>query len=662
MIDERDALERLCPVFLNQHSILAVSYICSDAFIWIVVDSKGRFGYVNPFGNRNFCKQRVIIMLKRTHHCGQLRLEDDTQTVVLSGWVNSYRDHGKLVFIDLRDRNGLVQLVFDPEADQACHKMARDLRCEWVIAAKGLVRPRGEGLENPRLATGQIEVLVTELEVLNTSKTPPFEIDTADQVNEELRLQYRYIDLRRPAMLNKLSVRHRVTKIVRDYYDENGFWEIETPMLGKSTPEGARDFLVPSRLCQGSFYALPQSPQLFKQILMVANTDRYFQIVRCFRDEDPRADRQAEFTQIDVEMSFVDEDDVMTMNEGVIRRIFKEVLNVEIPNPVLRMPYQQAIDEYGIDRPDMRFEMKLKDISDIAKESGFKVFTSTVEKGGIVKGLCAPGGAKYSRSDIEKTLTVFVGDYGARGLAWMKVEKNEQGTVVPKSSITKFFTDEQLAQLVECFGAEEGDLLLFVADKTETVNKALAPLRVRLGRELELFDPNDYKFVWVVDFPLMEWNEDNKRFDSLHHPFTCPVEEDMGKLETDPANIRSQAYDLVVNGSEVGGGSIRIHNPQVQAKVFELLNISKEQAEDRFGFFLKALQYGAPPHGGIAFGLDRLVMLLTGTENIRDVIAFPKTQRGQCLMTEAPSDVDQGQLDELNLRVQKHLHQIESDA
>ncbi|OQY05584.1 MAG: aspartate--tRNA ligase [Planctomycetales bacterium 4572_13] len=599
-------------------------------------------------------------MLKRTHDCGQLRLEHDTQTVILSGWVNSYRDHGNLVFIDLRDRNGLVQLVFDPEADTECHKTARDLRCEWVIAAKGVVRPRGEGLENPRLDTGQIEVLVTELEVLNTAKTPPFEIDAADQVNEELRLQHRYIDLRRKSMQKKLAVRHRVAKIVRDYYDDNGFWEIETPMLGKSTPEGARDFLVPSRLYQGQFYALPQSPQLFKQILMVAGTDRYFQVVRCFRDEDPRADRQAEFTQIDVEMSFVDEDDIMTMNEGVIRRIFKEVLDVDIPNPVIRMPYHQAIDEYGVDRPDMRFEMLLKDISDIAKESSFKVFTSTVEKGGIVKGLCAPGGAKYSRSDIEKKLTGFVADYGAKGLAWMKVEKNEQGIVVPKSSIAKFFTDEQLAQLVERFGANEGDLMLFVADTAAVANKSLAPLRVRLGRELELFDPKDYKFVWVVDFPLFEWNEDAKRYDSLHHPFTSPVEEDMGKLETDPGNIRSQAYDLVVNGSEVGGGSVRIHNPQTQAKVFNLLNISKKQAQDRFGFFLKALGYGAPPHGGIAFGLDRLTMLLTGTENIRDVIAFPKTQRGQCLMTEAPSDVDQPQLDELNLRVQKHLHQIEN--
>ncbi|MCE5187053.1 MAG: aspartate--tRNA ligase [Planctomycetaceae bacterium] len=600
-------------------------------------------------------------MLKRTHYCGQLGLSNEGQQVIVSGWVNSYRDHGNLVFIDLRDRTGLVQIVFDPEKYPQAHKDSRTLRCEWVITVQGSVRPRGAGLENPKLATGKIEVLCGELIILNMAKTPPFEIDAANQVGEEVRLQYRYIDLRRSVMQEKLAVRHRVAKITRDYFDENGFWEIETPMLGKSTPEGARDFLVPSRLVRGAFYALPQSPQLFKQILMVSGTDRYFQIVRCFRDEDPRADRQAEFTQIDVEMSFVDSEDVMQMNEGLIRRIFKEVMNVDMPNPVPRMTYPQAMDEYGIDRPDMRFEMKLRNISDIAEKSTFQVFTSTVQKGGVVKGLCAPGGAKYSRSDIEKTLTAFVSDLGAKGLAWMKVEKDESGKVLPKSSISKFFTEEQLKELMKRFDAHEGDLMLFVADKENIANKALAPLRVKLGKELGLVKPGDFKFVWVTDFPLFEWNEDEKRYDSLHHPFTSPVEEDLWKLESDPAHIRSQAYDLVVNGSEIGGGSVRIHNPTVQAKVFDLLNISRQQAQSRFGFFLKALEYGAPPHGGIAFGLDRLTMLLTGTENIRDVIAFPKTQRGQCLMTEAPSDVDQSQLDELNLRVQKHLHQLEQE-
>jgi aspartyl-tRNA synthetase len=591
-------------------------------------------------------------------------MEHMGQTVIVNGWVNSYRDHGNLVFIDVRDREGLVQLVFDPDIHPEAHKLARTVRCEWVLGARGMVRPRGEGLENPRLPTGKIEIIVQELEVLNQAKTPPFEIDTAAQVNEELRLQYRYIDLRRPSMLNRLAVRHRVTKITRDYFDAHGFWEIETPMLGKSTPEGARDFLVPSRLYKGYFYALPQSPQLFKQILMVANTDRYFQIVRCFRDEDPRADRQAEFTQIDVEMSFVQAEDVMRVNEGLIARIFKEILGVEVALPIRQMTYQQAIADYGIDRPDLRFEMKLKDLSDIAADSQFQVFTSVVKKGGIVKGFCAPGGGdKYSRSDIEKTLTQFVDDFGAKGLAWFKVAPKESGEGLElKSSIAKFFTDAQQQEIIGRFGASAGDLVLMVADSADVVNKALAPLRVRLGKELGLCRPDQFEFVWVVDFPLFEWNPDEKRYDSLHHPFTCPVPEDLPKLQTDPAHIRSQAYDLVVNGSEIGGGSVRIHNPEVQAKVFDLLNISRKQAEDRFGFFLRALEYGAPPHGGIAFGLDRLVMLLTQTDNIRDVIAFPKTQRGQCLLTNAPSDVDQKQLDELNLRVQKHLHQLDPES
>ncbi|UCF15464.1 MAG: aspartate--tRNA ligase [Phycisphaerales bacterium] len=599
-------------------------------------------------------------MLKRTHNCAQLRLDDAGAKVVLAGWVHSYRDHGKLVFIDLRDREGLTQLVFDPETQPDAHELARTARCEWVLAAEGVVQPRSEGMANPKLVTGEIEVAVERLEILNTAKTPPFEIDEADKTGEELRLVNRYIDLRRPEMHSKLRTRHKVTTLVRDYFDKLGFWEIETPMLAKSTPEGARDFLVPSRLSPNCFYALPQSPQLFKQILMISGVDKYFQIVRCFRDEDPRADRQAEFTQIDVEMSFVDSNDVIAVHSSLVARIWKQILSVDVPLPMRRMSYKEAMDNYGTDRPDLRFDMKLKDICELAKQSTFKVFTATIDNGGIVKGLCAPGGDKYSRSDIEKTLTSFVGDYGAKGLAWAKV-KSESGKLSLLGGCAKFFDEHLQHQLIERFEAKDGDLLLFVADSEGVANKALAPLRCKLARDLNLYDPKRFEFVWVVDFPLFEWNEEQGRYDSLHHPFTCPTEEDLSKLETDPGNICSQAYDIVVNGSEIGGGSIRIHNPKVQQKVFDLLNISREQAQQRFGFFLKALEYGAPPHGGIAFGLDRIVMLLTGTENIRDVIAFPKTQRGQCLLTDAPSKVDPGQLDELNLRTQRHSHVIEQE-
>jgi aspartyl-tRNA synthetase len=591
-------------------------------------------------------------MLKRTHTCGQLRLEDAGKKVTLAGWAHSYRDHGNLVFIDLRDREGLTQLVFNPQSQPEVHQLARTVRCEWVIAAKGIVRPRSAGMENHKLPTGQIEVLVSDLEILNVSKTPPFEIDSADKTGEEIRLASRYIDLRRPEMQRILHTRHRVTKLVRDYFDQLGFWEIETPMLAKSTPEGARDFLVPSRLLKNCFYALPQSPQLFKQILMVSGIDKYFQITRCFRDEDPRADRQAEFTQIDVEMSFVDSNDVIGVHENLIAKIWKRTLDVDVTVPMRRLSYKQAMADYGIDRPDLRFDMKLKDISDIAKQSTFNVFTSTIESGGIVKGLCSPG-EKYSRSDIEKTLTEFAAGYGAKGLAWCKV-KNENGRPTLAGGTAKFFSPPLQQQIIDRFNAKNDEMILLIADKETAVNKALAPLRCKIARELKLYDEKSFEFLWVIDFPLFEWNEDEKRYDSVHHPFTAPVKEDLDKLDTDPANIRSQAYDIVVNGSEIGGGSIRIHDPKIQQKVFGLLNISHEQAQKRFGFFLKALEYGAPPHGGIAIGLDRLIMLLTGTDNIRDVIAFPKTQSGQCLLTDAPSEVDPKQLDELNLRVQKH--------
>ncbi len=590
-------------------------------------------------------------MTMRTHTCGQLRDTHVGQTVTLAGWVNNYRDHGGLIFIDLRDREGVTQLKFDPDLAGSAHKVAEGLRHEDVVRATGKVVDRGvndkgQSLANPKLATGQIEVEVSELVILNKASTPPFTPDDA-QTSEEIRLRYRYIDMRRPQMQHILRTRHRVAKIIRDYCDKHGFYEVETPFLCRSTPEGARDFLVPSRLQPGSFYALPQSPQLFKQILMVGGVDKYIQIVRCFRDEDPRADRQAEFTQIDLEMSFVEPDDVMSICEGMIREVWKQVLGVEVP-PVERMCYAEAMGRFGSDRPDLRFGMELVDVSDLAQQTDFKVFKGAIEAGGLVKVICVPGGGSMSRKETD-ALAEWVKQFGAGGLPTCKIESGKLTTGVAK------FLEPITAALIERTGAKDGDLLCFgVSPRKTVVHRTLGELRVKLAHDLKMIKPGEWKWLWVVDFPMVEWNDEQKRWDSLHHPFTAPLDADMDKMESDTANVKSKAYDLVLNGSELGGGSIRIHRPDVQQRVFKLLGIDEQAARMKFGFLLDALQYGAPPHGGLAFGLDRLVMHLVGTSNIRDVIAFPKTQMGADLMTEAPAPVDDAQLKELSLRVQTH--------
>lgn len=585
--------------------------------------------------------------MKRTHYCGELRKGDIGKVVTLTGWVHRRRDHGGLIFIDLRDREGLVQVVFNPEKESSSHSMGHELRSEYVISVSGEVSPRPQGTENSRLPTGDVEILVNHLEILNAAKTPPFAIDEEMEVAENLRLKYRYLDLRRDSLKENLLFRYRFVRAVREFLHAKGFLDVETPSLTKSTPEGARDYLVPSRLNPGHFYALPQSPQLFKQILMVAGFDRYYQIVRCFRDEDLRADRQPEFTQIDLEMSFVEREDVLSLMEEMLSVVLKETKDLKIKTPFPRMSYKEVIERYGIDKPDIRFGLELKDITDIASGSEFKVFRQTIEQKGIVKGLAAKGLSGLSRRELDE-LTGFAKGYGAKGLAWIKVTENGFD-----SPIAKFFTPDQLTNISRRFGAEAGDLMIFVADKPKIVNDTLAQLRLSIAKRLNLINKDEYQFLWVLDFPLLEYDEEEKRYVAMHHPFTSPMDEDIPLLDSNPLAARARAYDIVMNGEEIGGGSIRIHTRALQRKMFELLGIGEEEAEAKFGFLLEALEYGAPPHGGIAFGLDRIIMLLAGAESIRDVIAFPKTQKGICPMTDAPSPVEKRQLKELHLRTEE---------
>jgi len=582
---------------------------------------------------------------QRTHGCGELRLEHVGQEVILNGWVHRRRDHGGLIFVDLRDRSGIVQLVFSPQTDAEAFAVAETLRNEYVVSVRGKVRRRIPGAENPELPTGDIEVDATHVQVLNRAGTLPFSISDRIDVDEAVRLRYRFLDLRRPSMQRVFIVRHKAAKAVRDFLDAEGFLEIETPMLTRSTPEGARDYLVPSRLHPGHFYALPQSPQLFKQLLMVAGFDRYFQIVRCFRDEDLRADRQPEFTQLDVEMSFVEAEDVMSIMERLIVYVFREAAGIELPTPFPRLRYDDAIDRFGSDKPDLRFPMELVDVSEIVRGSEFRVFTSALRQGGRVKVLNVKGKGDMSRRELDE-LTELAKQWGAKGLAWMAVEA---GGV--RSPIAKFLSEEVLQAVLKAAQAEPGDLLLFAADQREVAAEILGRLRLRLGRQIYKPDPMTFAPVWIVDWPLFHRDPETGKLESAHHPFTSPVDEDIELLDTNPAAVRAKAYDLVINGYELGGGSIRIHRRDVQEKVFRVLGLTDEQARDKFGFLLDAFEHGTPPHGGLAFGFDRLIMLLVGTDNIRDVIAFPKTQSATCLLTQAPAPVDEEQLKELHIRV-----------
>ena len=588
---------------------------------------------------------RFLSEWKRTHTCGDLRREHVGDTVVLMGWVQNYRDHGGCIFVDLRDRYGLTQVKFDPAVDADAHAAADRLRSEWVIGVRGRVADRGSNA-NDKMATGGVEIESTEPEIFSASVTPPFPIADDVDTGEGIRLKYRYLDLRRGPLQRLMVMRHRISQAARQYLVDNSFLELETPILTKSTPEGARDYLVPSRVHPGEFYALPQSPQIFKQIYMISGYDRYFQICRCFRDEDLRADRQPEFTQVDCEMSFVAEDDVIAMMTGLIRHVWKEVGGIEVGD-IPRMTYHESMERFGIDRPDMRFGLELNDVSDVVASSGFKVFASTVANGGVVKALNAKGGAAFSRAEIDK-LGAVAGTYGAKGMAWIKIQPDRW-----QGPIAKFLSEDEKAALIERCDLEVGDLICFIADTWTVANAACANLRLAVGERLGLIDQAVQKFVWITDFPMFERESEGGRWFSMHHPFTSPAPDDLDKLDTDPGNVRSMAYDLVLNGLELGGGSIRIHDQDVQSKVFSLLGLEEDEARERFGFLLDALSYGTPPHGGIAFGLDRLVMMLGGTDSIRDVIAFPKTQRATDLMCEAPSAVDPEQLAELHVSVRK---------
>jgi aspartyl-tRNA synthetase len=581
---------------------------------------------------------------KRSCYCGEPRADDVDLELILAGWVQRRRDHGGLIFIDLRDRSGVVQVVFNPEVDVPAHEKAKQIRSEDVIAVRGFLVRRSPETVNPDLSTGEVELAVREVRLLSASQVPPFPIEDETEASENTRLKYRYLDLRRPQSLAHLTLRYQMSKRIRDYLHGLGFIEIETPMLTKSTPEGARDYLVPSRIYPGKFYALPQSPQLFKQILMVGGLDRYFQIVRCFRDEDLRADRQPEFTQLDVEMSFVQPEDVVQVVEGMLALLFKELKGVDLERPFPRLTWQETISRFGTDKPDLRFGLELKDFSSIFQGSQVKVFSGALERGGVVKGLSVPGGASLSRKDLDD-LTNFVGGYGAKGLAWIKLA--EEGW---QSPIAKFLSQEEKDGIRKLAGAKDGDILLFLADEAKLVHDALANLRLHLGERLELIPHDRYAPAWVVDFPLFEFDAEEKRYVSLHHPFTSPVEEDIPLLAKEPLKVRSKAYDLVLNGMEIGGGSIRIHQVDLQRQILGLLGISPEEAEAKFGFFLEALSFGAPPHGGIAFGIDRMAMILSGAQSIREVIAFPKSQRAVCLLTDAPSPVDPKQLKELGIK------------